>query len=221
MFTRNRWVAHITRATDIINECRDTAWSDGKSKASSQSLDHYLTRKQGFIRILTSVLVGWIPRAEEDCCYTGIHVGFHVLFVALHTPLVLAGLISWHGIVMALVVVCIPNPQNCGALSLTNHRRPISLSSCLRRLLGVPPAPPHRLRWPLEHSNLPWYPPTYTYHNLQNIIIWTTDWLFAGHQILSPDYWEISPVIYYCHDVPIFNPSFALVVKDEQVWLPR
>jgi hypothetical protein len=74
-------------------------------------------------------------------------------------------LISWRGIVMALVVVCISSLQDSDALSLTNHCRPISLSSCLRRLLGVPPAPPHRLRWPPERPNLPNIL-LHTHHNL-------------------------------------------------------
>lgn len=85
-------------------------------------------------------------------------------------PSCFAGLISWRGIVMALVVVCISNLQDSDAPSLTNHCRPISLSSCLRRLLGVPPAPPHRLRWPLERPNL-LNILLHTHHNLHSLII--------------------------------------------------
>lgn len=87
----------------------------------------------------------------------------------LSVPLVFAGLILWRVIVMALVVVCFPNPLNCDAPSLTTPFRPISLSSCLRRLQGAPPVPPHRLRWPLERPILLDIHP-HTYHNLHAVL---------------------------------------------------
>lgn len=174
MFTRNRWVAHLIQSMDIIDESRDTAWSDGKSNASSRYFGHliWLGNRVSFVFSLQSWL-GESPEQKKTAstpAYMSVLMSCSLLSVPLFCS---AGLISWRDIVMALVVVCISNLQDSNALSLTNHCRPISLSSCLRRPLGVPPAPPHRLRWPLEHPNL-LNILLHTHHNLHSLIIWTT-----------------------------------------------
>lgn len=70
-------------------------------------LTRELIRKQGLFRFLSSVLVGRIPGPEEECFHPGIHVGSDVPLVSLCRAACLTELTSFHGIVMALIVVCI------------------------------------------------------------------------------------------------------------------